>query len=109
MTTWLLEHGEVTAAAFVPHVARARVVARCPCGCASVDFAVDGQRGPAGEGMEILSDYQWSGAGGGLFGIFVFARRDLLAGLEVWSIDGQAAPTELPDSSELTPLVIQKV
>jgi hypothetical protein len=108
LTTWLLEHGEAAAAQFVPQVARARVVARCPCGCVSVDFSIDDQRAPAGEGMEILSDYQWRGKGGELFGVFVFARRDLLSGLEVWSIDGQATPTVLPDPSELTPLEIQK-
>ena len=109
LTTWLLEHGEAAAAQFVPQVARARVVARCPCGCASVDFAIDGQRHPAGEGMQILSDYQWHGAGGELFGIFVFARGNFLSGLEVWSIDGEATPTFLPEPSVLTPLVIQKV
>ena len=109
LTTWLLEHDEAGAERFVPQLRRARVVARCPCGCASVDFAIDGQRAPTGEGMEILADYQWRGTAGELFGVFVFARRDLLSGLEVWSIDGEATPTALPDTSELTPLVIQKV
>ena len=109
LTTWLLEHGEPEARGFVDHIARARVVARCPCGCASVDFAIDGQRAPTGTGMEILADYQWSGSAGELFGVFVFARGDLLAGLEVWSIDGASTPTQLPQPSELTPLVIQKV
>jgi hypothetical protein len=108
LTSWLLEHGEPAAKQFLPQVARARVAARCRCGCASVDFAVDGQRAPAGEGMEILSDYQWRGAGGELFGVFVFSRRDLLSGLEVWSIDGEATPKSLPDPSQLTPLEIQK-
>jgi hypothetical protein len=109
LTTWLLEHGEPEARKFLDHVARARVVGRCPCGCASVDFAVDGQRAPAGTGLEILADYQWRGAAGELFGVFAFASGDLLAGIEVWSIDGEATPTELPATSQLTPLAIQKV
>ena len=108
LTSWLLEHGQAAATQFLPQVGRARVVARCRCGCASVDFAVDGQRAPPEESMQILSDYQWRGPSGELFGVFVFARRDLLCGLEVWSIDGEATPTVLPDPSNLTPLEIQK-
>jgi hypothetical protein len=103
LVTWLLEHGEPEACAFVDQVARARVVGRCPCGCASVDFAIDGQR-PPGTGLHTLSDYQWRGPDGELFGVFVFARAGLLLGLEVWSIDGRATPTFLPRTSDLVPL-----
>jgi hypothetical protein len=109
LTTWLLEHGEPTARQFLPQVTHARVVEHCPCGCASVDFAIDGQRAPAGTGLDILADYQWRGSHGELFGVFVFAREDLLSGLEVWSIDGQSTPTTLPQPSELTRLVTRKV
>ena len=104
LTRWLLEHGESEAHRFVDHVSRARVVGRCPCGCASVDFAIDGQRAPAGTGLHVLSDYQWRGANGELFGVFVFSRGDFLGGLEVWSVDGRATPTFLPEPSQLEPL-----
>ena len=109
LTTWLLEHGELKARPFLQQLPRAHVVARCPCGCASVDFAIDGQRASSGSGLDILSDYQWRGSQGELFGVFVFAREDLLSGLEVWSIDGQSTPVTLPQPSELTPLVTRKV
>jgi hypothetical protein len=109
LTTWLLEHGEPAARQFLSQVARARVIERCPCGCASVDFAVDGQRAPTGTGLDILADYQWRGSRGELFGVFVFAREDLLSGLEVWSIDGQSTPVTLPQQWELTPLVTRKI
>ena len=109
LTIWLLEHGEPEAHRFLDHVPRAWVVARCPCGCASVDFAIDGQRAPVGTGMEILADYEWRGPADELFGVFLFARGDLLSGLEVWSIDGESTPTVLPEPSQLTPLVIQTV
>jgi hypothetical protein len=33
----------------------------------------------------------------------VFAKDDALAGLEVWSIDGLATPTELPNIAWLRP------
>ena len=103
LPTWLLEHGEPKVQRFLEHVPRARVVGRCPCGCASIDFAIAGQRAPAGTGVDVLSDYQWRGSQGELFGVFVFARADLLSGLEVWSIDGRATPTFLPKPSQLEP------
>jgi hypothetical protein len=54
--------------------------------------------------MDILSDYQWRDDAGCLYGVFLFARAGRLAGLEVWSIDGAATPSELPDPSRLEPL-----
>ena len=79
----------------VEHV---RVVSRCGCGCASIDF-LNSPRAP----MEILSEHKWQTAAGHLFGVFAFAKEGRLAGLEVWSIDGQATPTELPATSSLVP------
>ena len=98
LVRWLLRHGTDQAGRFLPEVDGLRVVARCECGCASIDF-VD-----SGEGFDVLSDYQWEDEAGRLFGAFVFAKGGRLAGLEVWSIDGQAAPTSLPDPSQLVPL-----
>jgi hypothetical protein len=104
LVRWLLEHGEQHAKGFVSQLSDARVVARCTCGCASVDFAIAGQRAPTTGSMDILSDYGWRDASGHLFGAFVFARGGLLAGLDLWSIDGQATATYLPEPSELTPI-----
>ena len=105
LVRWLLEHGTPPAHEFLPQVADARVVAHCPCGCASVDFAIGGIVPPPTSGMQILADYCWQADGGANFGIFVFAREDRLAGLEVWSIDGEATPTTLPVIDKLKPLV----
>jgi hypothetical protein len=105
---WLLDHGAAHATAFVPQLLDARVVARCPCGCASIDFSIAGQRAPAGASMDILSDYGWRDDHGHLFGAFVFARGGLLAGLELWSIDSDATATRLPEPQELTPLEITR-
>ena len=103
LVRWLLEHGTKEAAAFLPQLNRARIFSRCPCGCASVDFAIDGRR-PSQFSMRVLSDYQWRSAEGHLFGAFVFEQDDLLAGLDLWSIDGQATPTSLPPVEALAPL-----
>ena len=55
-------------------------------------------------GMQILSDYEWRGKDGYLYGAFVFAQDGLLAGLDLWSIDGQATATSLPSEQDLVPL-----
>ena len=38
LARWMLEHGGPGAEDFLPQLDLARVVARCPCGCASIDF-----------------------------------------------------------------------
>jgi hypothetical protein len=92
LVRWLLQHGEPSARAHLAELEDLHVVSRCTCGCASVDFAHE-----PGAGLKILSDYRWEDQHGNLFGVFVFAKRGKLAGLEVWSIDGQATPAALPD------------
>ena len=52
----------------------------------------------------MLSDHQWRDQQGNLFGVFAFANAGRLAGLEVWSIDGEAKPSELPDPAVLVPV-----
>jgi hypothetical protein len=104
LVTWLLRHGTPQAADYLPHVERARVVSRCACGCASIDFAIDGVVPPPGDGISILADYEWRAPGGELFGVFVFERTGLLAGLEVWSQDGLGQASELPDTEQLRPV-----
>ncbi len=95
---WLLEHGTASGA-HVGQVEKLRVVSRCGCGCASIDF-VRASDSP----LEILSDQQWQDEQGRRFGAFAFAREGKVAGVEVWSIDGLATPTTLPDPSLLSPV-----
>jgi hypothetical protein len=100
---WLLEHGIPRAACYLPQLEHARVASRCSCGCASINFAIDGVV-PTPGAMGILSDYQWRAAGGEAFGVFVFEYDGLLAGLEVFSMDGLADATVLPDIEQLFPV-----
>jgi hypothetical protein len=104
LVRWLLMHGIPQAANYLPQLDRAGVVSRCFCGCASIDFAIDGAVPPPGAGMTVLADYEWRAAGGELFGAFVFERTGLLAGLEVWSQDGLGQASELPDIDQLRPV-----
>ena len=100
---WMLKHGESHAPAFLPQVEQARVASRCGCGCASVDFSIAGKQSSV-TGMDILSDYIWEDAEGHKFGAFVFARGGLLAGLDLYSVDGAVAPTWIPRPEHLHPL-----
>ena len=108
---WLLIHGDDRAKTFLPQTDRTRVVGRCGCGCASINFAVDGKtfygKRIDGEvvGMETLVEYQWTTIDGKRFAVFVFACNGLLAGLDLWSMDGQGIATELPATSVLRAFV----
>ncbi len=104
LVRWLLQHGIPQASGYLPQLDRARVASRCYCGCASINFAIDGVVPPPGNGISILADYEWQAAGSELFGVFVFERGGLLAGLEVWSQDGLSQATSLPDIEQLRPV-----
>ena len=103
LVRWMLEHGTPEAAGFLPQLSDARVVSRCPCGCASVNFSVAGVAPPPGS-LGILADFQFRTPEGHLCGAFVFERAGVLAGLDVWSIDGQTIPSTLPAIEALEPL-----
>lgn len=104
LVRWLLDRGTVSAAEFLPQLADTRVVSRCGCGCASVDFAVRGMVPPFGDGMGILADFEYRTTGGHMCGAFVYERAGLLTGLEVWSMDGLSTPSALPSPIQLRPL-----
>ncbi len=104
LVRWMLEHGTASAARFLPQLADARVVSRCYCGCASVDFTVGGVVPPRGGPIGILADFEYRTAEGHLCGTFGFERAGLLAGLEVWSVDGLCTPSTLPAIEQLQPL-----
>jgi hypothetical protein len=59
--------------------------------------------------MQILADFAWQAADGSQFGIFLFSRGGLLAGLEVWSVDGLATPSTLPRIDQLHPIMCNPV
>jgi hypothetical protein len=103
LVRWLLEHGNPDAADYLPQLARTRVVSRCPCGCASIDFAIGGVVPPAEAGMHVLSDYVWQADDGSHSGVFAFACDGMLAGLEVWSADGTGPVMSLPAVERLLP------
>jgi hypothetical protein len=101
LVRWMLEHGTPDAPQFLPQLERVHVLpARCPCGCASIDFSVDGQPKPSA-GLRPLADFVF-GTGDNLSGIFVFEQSGVLAGLEVYGLAGDA-PKTLPSPESLRP------
>ncbi len=104
LVEWLLDHGSADANHYRSHLDEVRVATRCYCGCASVDFAIDGVVPKKGEPISVLSDYEWVDSDGRLFGVFLFAKCDLLAGFEIWSQDGLATADYLPELADLRPI-----
>jgi hypothetical protein len=101
LVRWMLEHGSAEARTYLTQLARAHVTPwRCACGCASINFSIDGEPAP-NAGPFILADFIF-GADQNLSGIFVFQRDGFLSGLEVYGLAGDA-PTSLPVPNELRP------
>jgi hypothetical protein len=100
LAQWMLEHGEPEAKTFLPQLRQARVVTRCPCGCASIDFEIAGLPRPTG-GLRILADFLCGGEND-LSGVFIFERDGVLAGIEVYGLAGDA-PKTLPEHASLRP------
>jgi hypothetical protein len=99
LVRWMLEHGVPDASPFLSQFERAQVLpTRCPCGCASIDFSIDGQPKPSGE-LRPIADFVF-GSGDELSGIFVFEQSGVLAGLEVYGLAGDA-PKALPNPDSL--------
>jgi len=96
----MLEHGKPEASSFLTQLDNARVVALCPCGCASIDFAIFGMPEPDG-GLNVLADFLF-GDDAHLCGAFVFEKNGVLAGLEVYGL-AVDAPSILPKPSDLRP------
>ena len=104
LISWLLQHGYDGASDFLPQLNDTRVTSRCYCGCASINFAINDKVPGIGPGIKVLSDYEWLDSDGHLFGVFVFARSGLLAGLEIWSQDLLATANTLPQVEQLRPI-----
>ena len=101
LVRWMLEHGSPDAFQFLSQLERAKVLpTRCPCGCASIDFSIDGKPSPAGP-LRPIADFVF-GSNSDLSGIFVFEQAGVLAGLEVYGLAGDA-PKSLPSPDSLRP------
>ena len=99
LVRWMLEHGHPEAARFLPQLELAEVTPwKCQCGCASINFQIRG-RPEAPPGVHPIADFLF-GEGEKLSGIFLFEKDEILSGLEVYGLAGDA-PKSLPEPEEL--------
>lgn len=86
VVTWMLFHASVAGslAHLGPTVTTLRVVGRCPCGCPSIDFEVNGQTLPA----QPIADATGQTADGTDVGVILWGRKDAITGLEFYERDG---------------------
>ena len=98
LVRWLLVNAPT---AFVPSaleegVAGLRVVGRCSCGCASVDFEKQGQSGinhPIADAIAKTAE--------GLCGLILWGREDAVTGLEIYEIEAGSADSLPPPDTLL--------
>jgi hypothetical protein len=101
LVQWMLEHGKPEAKTFLSQLEKAKVTPwRCKCGCASINFAVEGFPEPSGA-LHPIADFTF-GDEENLSGIFIYEQSGVLAGLEVYGLAGDA-PKLLPPIESLRP------
>lgn len=84
---WLLAHGEPEGANFVAQLSRARVVARCTCGCPTLDLALDGKESPTVGFSMILAEAEGRSPEGVPVHVMLHAREGELSELEAGSLN----------------------
>ena len=98
VVAWLLANAPVNAPLehLLPRVPELRVVGRCDCGCASVDFEVDGQSG----GSHPIADAYAASSTGLKCGLILWGRDGAITGLEIYEMD-LGTTRELPSIDKL--------
>jgi hypothetical protein len=99
IVSWLLRYGVPAGrllhlAASVP---RLRVVSRCGCGCASVDFEQEGQPTTSHPIADALAETP-----DGSVGLILWGRDDAITGLEIYELSSANIKT-LPAIDDLLP------
>lgn len=96
VTRWLIAHGHASdtdKTRYLRQLELATVSGKCGCGCASVDFAIDGRESEEKE-MFIIADFVTNRCE---HGIFVFVRGGQLAGTEAYQLAGGEPLALLPE------------
>jgi len=100
---WLVDNGDEEARSLKHEIERVTVETECGCGCASIDFAVDGKSLKVNSGMIVVSDHLYESENGNQMGCFLYSIEGHLAGIEVYSLDGEETPNVLPNPQKLYP------
>jgi len=77
------------------------VVARCGCGCPTIDLAVGDRAAPLSSPSTILADAGGVTPEGIRVGIIVHGREGLISELEIYSLAGSETKFSLPRISDI--------
>src|SRR5664280_2474136 len=86
---WLLRHGTSEAAAYLEQLPQVSVIARCGCGCPTIDLAVGERAAQLFSPSTILADAAGKSPEGIGVGIIVHGREGLISELEIYSLAGE--------------------
>jgi hypothetical protein len=84
---WLLVRGRPEGAEYVPQLMSLAVVARCTCGCPTLDLAVGGRTSRTVGASTILADAVGQSPEGVPVNVILHAREGEISELEVISMD----------------------
>lgn len=97
VVNWLLDHALVDVTGYRLHpVEELRVVGRCACGCASLYFEPEGQRGK----VQMLADELAIYPDGQQAGLILWGREGKIVWLEVYDFQPESSH-RVPDVSNL--------
>ncbi len=98
---WLLTNASPDAKPYLSQIANMNVVARCTCGCPTIDLAqgesVRRKTGPS----TILADFVGKSPEGVEVGVIVHGREGEVSELEVYAIPNWKGPFTLPSIESL--------
>jgi|SRR5687768_16667858 hypothetical protein len=80
-------------------LAKLEVIARCECGCASVDF----DSPVSDEPSKPIADGTGTTPRGGQVGVIVWGRRDAITGLEIYDLGAGDGDLVLPRPESVVP------
>ena len=84
---WLIAHGNAHASAFALQLPRVKVVARCTCGCPTLDLALDEKKSRTVGASTILAGAAGRSPEGVPVNVILHAREGEISELEVISCD----------------------
>ena len=100
-TRWLIEHAGVSdeeKQRLLSQLTSATVAGMCGCGCASIDFAIAGVTSDPTAPLHPIGEFV---AKDRQFGVFVFSKHAMLAGVEIYSLEDTDLPPEFPELDTL--------
>jgi hypothetical protein len=98
---WLIANGKPETQQYSSQLSQIRVVARCTCGCPTLDLALAGRSERSTGPSEILADFDGTTDEGVPVGVILHAREGEISELEVYAISDFAGKFGLPKIQSL--------